>query len=188
MRRWRSPTATAWPAWSGAWGGQRRRVETDRRRRNHARGRPAGRALGYRSRRLWPTGTADHPGPSPRGERPVPAAVRRHRPVCRRIAGGSGLQRAKCKVQIAETTRLQNQPIIFNFQFSICNLLLSPLCVLTATYLAIAAICWPNCTVGRTTGGNWPGCRNFRGRRASRWSPPATCIITWPSVRRCTTC
>ena len=45
-------------------------------------------ALGPRSRRLRPAGSADHPRPPPRRKRPMPALAGRHRRTCRGLLAG----------------------------------------------------------------------------------------------------
>ena len=177
--------------------------EIDRRRGDHARRRPAGGAVGDGSRRLRPARAADHPGPSPRGKRGMPAWVSTTSPSMRkgfwRESGergererGEGDDERDWRVQTDRrriSRRSSTRPLATS-PHSPLSPLLSHLSSLsrTATCSPTAATCWPNCTAGRTIGGNGSSCSSSRGRRAFRWWRPATCIITCRSEPSCTTC
>ncbi len=75
-----------------------------------------------------------------------------------------------------------------NEEVTLSGPLPSPLSSPTAICSAIAVRCWPNCITGRTTEDGSSGSWKSRGKRASRWRRPATCIITCPNGRNCTTC
>ena len=135
-----------------------------------------------RSRRLWPAGAADYPGPPPRRKRRVPPVRRRHRPACRGAAGGNqGEGSGRGKLRMVGKSSSHDTA---GRHVAICQFAISPLSALLSyrdLFRPTAAICWPNCTAGRTIGGSSIVCSSSRGRRASRWWRPATCIITCPS-------
>ena len=116
-------------------------------------------------------------------------SLRRRRRARRRTAGGNQLQdwrveSANCR---SDGARIESQPI--------CNLAIfhSPLSTLRSPLLP-RPLRRPLLPAGRTapragrSAAAGAAAGNLAADAASRWRRPATCIITCPSGRRCTTC